>query len=276
MIDVLARYSAREHGAPARPPVAGERLGDAQLRVAVAVAGVQADERVVHVFLQRHVAHHAHGAEAFRGVLGGVVDRLRREGLGDGRERQVGEAAVGDRLGMVGRPGRLPDRGARDLEPDRDLGELRADRLVLDDAAAALHAQLRVVERRLVGGAADAEIERLSLRRCRGRRRRERRFDLARRLSAGTRQSSNATVAAGAVEPASLGPSSRAPSRPGASRGTSNVLDAVAGRLDLHGEQLRERRIGDAVLDAVDDPVVARALGGGLEARVDRLPAGDN
>ena len=33
---------------------------------------------------------------------------------------------------------------------------------MLDDAAAALHAQLRVVERRLVGGAADAEIERES------------------------------------------------------------------------------------------------------------------
>ena len=67
-----------------------------------------------------------------------------------------GQAAVGDRFRMVAGPGRLPDRGACDLEPDGDLGELGSDRLVLDDAAAALHAQLRVVERRLVGGAADA------------------------------------------------------------------------------------------------------------------------
>ena len=47
------------------------------------VAGMQADQRIVHVFLQRHVTHHAHGAEAFGGVLGGVVDRLRREHFGD-------------------------------------------------------------------------------------------------------------------------------------------------------------------------------------------------
>ena len=38
-----------------------------------------------------------------------------------------------------------------------DLGELLADRLVLDDAAAALDAQLRVIERGLVGGAAGGE-----------------------------------------------------------------------------------------------------------------------
>ena len=35
---------------------------------------------------------------------------------------------------------------------------------MLDDAAPALGAQLRVVERRLIGGAADSEIERLGLR----------------------------------------------------------------------------------------------------------------
>ena len=51
-----------------------------------------------------------------------------------------------------------------------DLGELGADRLVLDDAAPALHAHLRVVERGLVGGAADAEVERRNLRERRARR----------------------------------------------------------------------------------------------------------
>ena len=58
-------------------------------------------------------------------------------------------------------PGRAPDRGAGDVEPHRDLGEFRADRLVLDDAAAALDAKPGVFQRGLVGGAADAEVERL-------------------------------------------------------------------------------------------------------------------
>ena len=87
-------------------------------------AGVQADERVVHVLLQRHVPHHAHGAEAFRRVLGGAVDRLRREHGGDGGQRQVGKAAIGERVRVVRCPGRLPNGGARDFEPYRDLGEL--------------------------------------------------------------------------------------------------------------------------------------------------------
>ena len=75
-----------------------------------------------------------------------------------------GQTAVGDRFRMVASPRRLPDGGACDLEPDGDLGELGSDRLMLDDAASALHPQLRVVERRLVGGAADAEVERVVLR----------------------------------------------------------------------------------------------------------------
>ena len=43
-------------------------------------------------------------------------------------------------------------------------GTAFADRLVLNDAASALYPQLRVVERRLVGSAADAQVERLVLR----------------------------------------------------------------------------------------------------------------
>src|SRR5262245_21028790 len=62
---------------------------------------------------------------------------------------------------MIGGKGRLPDRGARNFEPDQDVGKLAADRLMLYQPPAALHAQLRVVERGLVGGAADAEVERL-------------------------------------------------------------------------------------------------------------------
>src|SRR5215813_798029 len=147
-----------QHGGERRPK-ARQRLGDAQLRLAVADAGIEADEGIVHVFAERHVAHHAHRPETFRGVLDSAVDRLRREHLGDAGERQVGKAAVEESLGMIGSPGRLPDGGARDLEPDRDLGELCSDRLVLDDAAPALHPQSRIVERGLVGSAADAEIE---------------------------------------------------------------------------------------------------------------------
>ena len=64
---------------------------------------------VVDVFVQRHVAHHAHGAENFRRVLGRLHDGLGGEHLRDGLQRQIGQAAVGHRLGMVAGPGRLPD-----------------------------------------------------------------------------------------------------------------------------------------------------------------------
>src|SRR5262249_46628957 len=64
-------------------PILGDGFGNAQPVVGRAVAGVEADAGVVDVFLQRHVAHHAHGAEAFGGVLGGAIDRLRGVDLGD-------------------------------------------------------------------------------------------------------------------------------------------------------------------------------------------------
>src|SRR5262245_65978878 len=114
----------RECGGACRPAIAGQSLGDVQLRLAVARAGMQADERVVHVLLQRHVPHPAHGPEAFRRVLGGAVDRFGGEHGGDGGQRQVGKAAIGERVRVVRRPGRLPNGGARDFEPYRDLGEL--------------------------------------------------------------------------------------------------------------------------------------------------------
>ena len=181
-------------------------------------------------------------------------------------ERQIGQAAVGERFRMVASPGRLPDGGAGDLESHGDLGELVADRLVLDDAAAALHAQLRVVERRLVGGAADAEIESGGLRWIAARLAGERAFMFAadkifRRHPAVLEYQ----LAAGAVIPAPLRSLSRT-LRPGVSRGTRSKLAPFASVLDFDGEQLGDRRVGDAVLDAVDDPGVARAHRRGLHA----------
>ena len=104
---------------------------------------------------------------------------------------------------MIGGPGRAPDRGARDVEPDGDIGKLGADRLMLDDAAAALHAELRIFQRGLVGGAADAEVERL------------RRAGMARPVSSGAADAEQVLgrhadvlqrkLPAGAVIPARLG-----------------------------------------------------------------------
>src|SRR5712691_1948726 len=89
MVVSLVGSFGREHGGGRGPPIARQHLADAQLGVVIARAGMEANERVVHVFLQRHVLHHTHGAEAFRGGLGGVVDRFRRECLGDAGERQI-------------------------------------------------------------------------------------------------------------------------------------------------------------------------------------------
>src|SRR5688500_10571507 len=47
--------------------IARDRFGDGELGRAVAVIRMQEHHRVVHVLLQRHVAHHAHGAEALGG-----------------------------------------------------------------------------------------------------------------------------------------------------------------------------------------------------------------
>ena len=121
---------------------------------------MQEDHAVVDVFLQRHVAHDAHGAETFRRQERDVAHCLGSVDPRDRVQRQIGGAAVGDDLGMVQRPGRLPDHGARKLELDRTVGELGADRLVLDDVASALAADLRIGDRSFVRGAANAEIDR--------------------------------------------------------------------------------------------------------------------
>ncbi len=246
-------------------------LGDAQLGLAVADAGIEADERVVHVFAERHVPHHAHRPEALRGVLGGAVDRVRREHLGDAGERQVGEAAVEESVGMIGRPGRLPDGVARDLEPDRDLGELRSDRLVLDEAPPALHPQLCVVERGLVGGAADPEIEGRLLR------------DSAARIGACLRGAEQVLrrhptvrechVPAAAVPPALAALMHAQSGRVARDQDRARplaILSPLERKTDLDREQLGKRRVRDPLLDAADDPSIVGARRRGLEARVAR------
>src|SRR5215467_13636184 len=141
---------ASQSPVPSRSPVAGERFGDAKLVVSVAVSGVKADECVVHVFLQRHVAHHTHGAEQLGGILDGAVDRAGREHLRHHCQRQIRQAAVGERLGVIRRKRCSPDGRPRHFEVDRDFRELGADRLMLDDAPPALDTQRYVVERGLV------------------------------------------------------------------------------------------------------------------------------
>src|SRR5262249_475890 len=269
MTPALSSFRGENGGGSRRPAIARQRLGDAQLCLARPRAGVEADAGIVHVFLQRHIAHHAHGAETFRRVLDGAVDRLRREYAGDGGERQIGEAALGDGVRMVRCPRRLPNGGARNLEPHRDLAELCSDRLMLDDATAALHAQLRIVERGLVGGAADPEIERGRLR------------DAAARLveKRGVRGETilgrHAAIlehqrAAGAVLPARV----RLPWRHGqAGRMARHEqrADDVVPKARPHHEQRRLRSADDAVLAATDDPGIARAHRGGGKARLVRL-----
>src|ERR1019366_1568226 len=173
------------------------------------------DAGVVAVFLQRHVAHHAHGAEYFRRILGGFHHDLGGEHLRDGLQRQVGQAAVGDGLRMIGGPGRLPDGGARDLQPDRDLGQFGGDRLMLDEWAAALHAQMGVVERGFIRGAA---MPRLSA--CASGLPRPAASSPS-RFPAGTRQSLNATSP---HAPCSQALSCARTLTPGAFAGTSRTL----------------------------------------------------
>ena len=167
---------------------------------------------------------------------------------------------------MVGGPGRPPDSAAGNVEPDRDVGELGADRLVLDDGAAALHAELRVFQRRLVGGAADAEVERL--RTAARLRPASVRAAQAEQMSAGTRQSfSRSILPADAMIPARLRLLGH-----GEACGVAwhqEQRRALVGR-GLDGDQLGERRVGDTVLGAVDDEVVALARRSGRDPALDR------
>src|SRR5262249_33711786 len=94
-------------------------------------------------------------------ILGGAVDRPRREHLRHHRQRQIRQAAIGDRLGVIRRECRPPDGRPRYFEVDRDLCELGADGLMRDDALSALDAHWHIVERRLVSGSTDAKVERL-------------------------------------------------------------------------------------------------------------------
>src|SRR5262249_8338396 len=130
----------RQHRGARRPTVACQRLRDAPFRFAAPHSGMEADARTLNVFLERNVSHHSHGAEAFRRILYGAVDRLGGEYGGDDGERQIRETAVGKGIGVIRRPRGLPNGSARDFEADRDLGELCADRLMVDEWPPALHA----------------------------------------------------------------------------------------------------------------------------------------
>ena len=84
---------------------------------------MQADQGVAHIFLQRHVAHHAHRAKTLGGVQCNLVHRLGRKHACNGFERQIGQAAIGVDVRMVRCPRHLADRVARDFEPDRNVRE---------------------------------------------------------------------------------------------------------------------------------------------------------
>src|SRR5262245_19201379 len=61
---------------------------------------------------------------------------------------------------MIERPCSFPNHVACDFQLDRAVGKQGADRVVLDDIAPALAAQLRILDRGLVRRASDAEIDR--------------------------------------------------------------------------------------------------------------------
>src|ERR1039458_3721183 len=63
--EMFGLVAGQRHRAVSRAPVAGQFFGDAQLGIGIAVAAMLANAGVVDVFLQRHVAHHAHRAEYF-------------------------------------------------------------------------------------------------------------------------------------------------------------------------------------------------------------------
>src|SRR5262245_44074062 len=62
---------------------------------------------------------------------------------------------------MIRRPGRLPDRGTSDFQPDRDFGKLGSDRLMFDERSPSLHAQVRKIECSFVRCTTYSEVQRL-------------------------------------------------------------------------------------------------------------------
>ncbi len=177
-------------------------------------------------------------------------------------ERQVGRTAVGHRLRVIQQPRRFPDHAARELEPDGAVGELPADRLVPDDEAPALAADVRIVHGRFVRGAAEAEVDRRDSRRGlrRGCNLRERaRAFLAEHVVRRHLAVLERHAGAGAVMPADRladGLQRLAHRQPGRVARHQQRGAALAGAR-LHREQLGHRRVRDEGKRAVDDPFIA-------------------
>src|SRR5262249_48660528 len=136
-------------------------------------------------------------------------------------------------------------------------GELGADRLMLCDRPAALHAKLRVFHRGLIGGAADADVDGLAQRDgASGIRRAAEREQIAGRHAA-VLELDPATVA---VIPARAG--LRRDAEAGRVARNEDQGRALVG-LRFDRDQLGDGGVGDVVFHAVDDEVVAAARRGG-------------
>ena len=210
----------------------------------------------MHVLLQRHVAHHPHGAEAFRREQRDLVDSLRRVDPRDDVKRQVGDAAVGDGIGMVERPGRLPDHVAGKLQPDGAVGELRPDRLMLDDVAPALPPDFRVIHCGVKSGAPQPEIDGRKLQCAMRERRALPRF--TERVPGGHAAVLEGHAGAGSVMPADrlADRLQRVAHRQAGGRARHEQRHATArARLRLDRDELCDRRVRDERQAAIDHPV---------------------
>src|SRR5687768_9449388 len=83
---------------------AGDGLGDEKLGRGVTDFAMFEYERIADVFLERHVAHDAHRAEALGRALRHFDHRLGRERACHVVERQRRYAAVADGVGMIDGP----------------------------------------------------------------------------------------------------------------------------------------------------------------------------
>ena len=80
-------------------------------------------QRVVHVFLQRHVAHHTHRAETFRCFQRRAMQRLCRKRPRHHMPGKIIDAAIAYGFGMISDPGGFHRQRARSLKLDRDIVE---------------------------------------------------------------------------------------------------------------------------------------------------------
>ena len=67
----------------------GDGFSEGELGFGDAAVGVEEAPGIFDELVQRHVAHHAHRAEAFRAILGDAIHRFGGVDAGDGGEREV-------------------------------------------------------------------------------------------------------------------------------------------------------------------------------------------